>query len=270
MTLGQQAQSAERDCAGASGCKPSRAQACLPCDGALGGLSLWSWLRGTRVLESGDQGDKVEPGLSGSPRPGPNPNPNPNSNPRTGAGQSLGLELCGEQRLARPGWVEWGGGVHTPVSVFLLSPQLTPPVALGSDLLQAGAKEIRRPPAQGLCHCSQVEVVKKYIEYHLEKYGFQAPKHDGKLYFSDVSDSLELPGESRTHSFLGVTGYWCSKEPLTKMPHLLFPSSFETLVRAGSMYLEVIGISLSPVGRKDMECEEEDEKPFSWVRKRSG
>ncbi|XP_070289343.1 arsenite methyltransferase [Myotis yumanensis] len=133
MTLGQQGQSAERDCPGASGHKPSRAggrqrldagleapwaQACLPCNGW--GQSL--------ELASG------------------------NSSP-------------GVRRPRRHSWVD----------------------------------------ALPLSHTSRVEVAKKYIEYHLEKYGFQAPKHDGKLYFSDVSDSLELPGESRTHSFLGIT-----------------------------------------------------------------
>ncbi|EPQ15175.1 hypothetical protein D623_10025903 [Myotis brandtii] len=93
MTLGQQAQSAERDCAGASGCKPSRAQACLPCDGALGGLSLWSWLRGTRVLESGDQGDSecAAPCLLAQARP-PVPSPDPSSTPRPPL--TLGLTTC--------------------------------------------------------------------------------------------------------------------------------------------------------------------------------
>uniref|UniRef100_A0A8C5UYW4 Arsenite methyltransferase n=1 Tax=Microcebus murinus TaxID=30608 RepID=A0A8C5UYW4_MICMU len=87
----------------------------------------------------------------------------------------------------------------------------------------------------------QVEVAKKYLDYHMEKFGFQAPnvtfihgcieklgeavvknesydvvisncvinlevyqvlKCGGELYFSDVCASLELPEEMRTHKVL--------------------------------------------------------------------
>ncbi|KAL4699119.1 hypothetical protein H8959_011776 [Pygathrix nigripes] len=78
----------------------------------------------------------------------------------------------------------------------------------------------------------QVEVAEKYLDYHMEKYGFQASnvtfihgyieksncvinlvpdkqqvlqeayRHGGELYFSDVYTSLELPEEIRTHKVL--------------------------------------------------------------------